>query len=326
MVAASCVSKEVLLMRFVDRSISEDELNRLSGLLKSEPFLLGELSRLLYTESLLFDLGKGNGESLDELDFLDHLEENFQHSLPELRALPLAKKSTFLRQKFFVRVLLCLSMLLALILMGAFLSVPFHSHSVAGVKANFSINSEPGFGSLYVNKIISAIPLVGENYIERNTVPSGLPKLHSIRMFVTQSDIPLANAVVTVIAPQNSVWSCVGTTNDHGEVSLYTNGSYPGVPEGNFHVLVSKIVSGKTISVPDEPDPRNNRAEWVLWQKKYFGPHMVPKTWKKVDPLYENPSTTPLIISVTSSSLEFHLDVGDEVSIPDDSSPLSLLD
>lgn len=162
--------------------------------------------------------------------------------------------------------------------------------------------------------IVSVILIFG---CGQQNLPKDLPKLHPTLIHMTQDGKPLADAVVTAVGAQGeSKWSGAGKTDAQGLVKLFVNGQYEGMPKGTFKVLVTKIESDPAPETPPEPDPQTDREAWVQWNQKFNGPHMIPKSYNLVTPVYANRNKTPLEISVDEGKNEFTLDAGKTVRLP----------
>ena len=86
--------------------------------------------------------------------------------------------------------------------------------------------------------------------------PKDLPKLYPCTLTFTYADgSPVDDALISLYSDDPSYkWMAGGRTDSSGKVGLATNGQYPGVPEGRFHVVIAKTESvrnGKKME-PDE--------------------------------------------------------------------------
>ncbi len=316
------LQSELAINKFINRELDESELESFVTFLRERPELARALGRHIYLESLLLDLGKGDGENIGELDFLgdlgDTYKQVFQKDTP---AAPVAthknrrKRLPFfgIRKRTVVRVFGMSVALTCLVLFFYIMQVPYPPRSQAAGSENAELNLR----SFYSKEFFHSLPGLSI-FMNEESRPKDLPKLYSTRLILTQEGRPLADAVVAVVsADETSVWSGVGITNASGEAVLYTNGHYAGVPEGTFKVLVSKVVSEHSQPVPSEPDPKTDRLAWVQWQQKYHGDHMIPKSFMAVELQYSKRSSTPLQITVSADKAnEFTLDAGQSVSIP----------
>jgi predicted small lipoprotein YifL len=122
-------------------------------------------------------------------------------------------------------------------------------------------------------------------------LPDGIPKLYSVTVTVTQDGLPLENA--NVLLSGTDKWISTGTTNAQGIVSLYTQGKYPGVPEGTFKVSVAKIGEEG-----EKPPPRPFDAESERIYKEYQKSGKKYKQFNVIPEQYRKPETTPLQIEI----------------------------
>lgn len=72
--------------------------------------------------------------------------------------------------------------------------------------------------------------------------PDGFPPLYPVSVRVIQDGKPLEGAMVSLLhkddTPQK--WGIISTTNNNGQAVLVTHGKFYGVPEGDYHVVVTK--------------------------------------------------------------------------------------
>ena len=168
--------------------------------------------------------------------------------------------------------------------------------------------------SLFTMSVSFFLLLLMVSGCSRQDLPKDLPKLYPVIVVLHQEDKPLSDAIVTAVSiGANSKWSGAGKTDASGESVLYVNGQYEGLPEGEFKVMVSKVESDKGPEVPPEPDPQQDRGAWARWNQKYNGPHMIPKSYNLVEPIYAQQEKTPLRINVRKEKNKFTLDVGKAV-------------
>jgi hypothetical protein len=122
-------------------------------------------------------------------------------------------------------------------------------------------------------------------------LPDGMPKLYPVTISVTQDGTPLAGA--NVVLSGTHQWVSVGTTDAQGNAVLYTQGNYPGVPEGISKVAVTKI--GEEGSEPP-PKPFSAESERIYNEyqksgKKYKQFNVTPVQYRKAE-------TTPLQVEI----------------------------
>ena len=125
-------------------------------------------------------------------------------------------------------------------------------------------------------------------------LPSDLPKLHPVRLVITQDGTLLEGATVQLL-PQDpeSRWSAMGKTDSDGKVDFYTEGRYPGVPEGNYKVVVFKVFTEPSKYVGKE---RPADIDYGTWDKMIANERRV--SYHQVNPLYDSRQTTPLELTV----------------------------
>lgn len=75
----------------------------------------------------------------------------------------------------------------------------------------------------------------------KNDRPEGMPALVPVVLTFTQEGVPCEKASVSLIPDESSRWPIGGSTDAQGKVELKTYGKFPGVPEGNYTVTVSKV-------------------------------------------------------------------------------------
>lgn len=126
-----------------------------------------------------------------------------------------------------------------------------------------------------------------------NAVPEGLPELTPCSLTIVQEGKPLVGAIV-LLYPDNQgcPWTVSGTTNECGVAEMTTHGKYPGIPQGDWSVTVSK----------------NN----TVYDKKSEGDNWT--IYAKVDPLYSDKETTPLRLRCEAETVKM-FDVGPETNI-----------
>jgi hypothetical protein len=150
----------------------------------------------------------------------------------------------------------------------------------------------------HVQKILISIILVIIAGCSGSKLPPDLPKLFPCKITVQQDGVPLADAKVFLSPTDGSQWNASGNTNTQGVVELWTHGSYRGVSEGKFKVLISKqeIVNPS----PTTSSDLNQKIE-------------EPKVYNLVEEIYSETEKTPLSIDVSSNQSEFTLDAGKSV-------------
>jgi hypothetical protein len=130
--------------------------------------------------------------------------------------------------------------------------------------------------------------------------PKDLPKLYSVNISITQESKPLEGAIVTLSSTTPSTYGMAsGTTNASGTATLRTYG-YPGVPLGEYKVLVQKVgVEGAKEDKTPEGKPIR----------------VGGKSYQYVDAQYGTESSTAFSISVTEKGVKATFEVGAPVKI-----------
>ena len=123
-------------------------------------------------------------------------------------------------------------------------------------------------------------------------LPPDMPRLFPTTVTIVQEGIPLEGATV-VLHPKdpNSRWSAAGLTDASGKVEFFTHGRYRGVPEGEYQLTVCKIYSEQS-QYQEPPAGMDERTFNNLRAAENLG------VYRLVDPIYDNPTTSPLEISV----------------------------
>lgn len=134
--------------------------------------------------------------------------------------------------------------------------------------------------------------------------PEGFPELHPCSVKITQGGVPLADAVVSLVAQDSSLarWPCGANTDENGVAKLATYG-FDGAPVGTFKVVVMKteIVGG----------PQNAEESRRQMQGEDFG---VQETFQLVEAQYRDQTRTPHTIEIKpGSNPEQTFDVGEAV-------------
>lgn len=140
-------------------------------------------------------------------------------------------------------------------------------------------------------------------------LPSDLPKLTPCSLSITQDGKPLGGASVTLISiGESQSWYPGGITDEAGQVELYTNGRYKGVPAGKYKILVNKTETdpSKLGPAPDMDDPKY--GEWMEKSSKE-----KRDSYYLVEKQYNDAKTSPLEIEIPGGATTF--DVGKAVKI-----------
>lgn len=124
--------------------------------------------------------------------------------------------------------------------------------------------------------------------------PDGMPKLFPCSVKVLQDGAPLADATVTFYGADDFKWAVSGATDANGVAKMHTHGTYPGVPEGQYSVTITKNVVEKP-----EVDPNASASLTVNGGQAY----------DLVDAQFKMKDSTPLTITVSGKTSE-EFDVG----------------
>ncbi|MDO5581378.1 MAG: carboxypeptidase-like regulatory domain-containing protein [Planctomycetia bacterium] len=146
--------------------------------------------------------------------------------------------------------------------------------------------------------------------------PKDMPRIYSVSATVQYDDgKPLTNASITFLNNDTTFarWICVGTTDANGSAQLRTQGSFDGIPAGDYRVIISAILS-EGIPYPGEPTSPESEKLYNEWKKN------KEKRFSLIDNIYEDREKTPLTANVEKKSNRFVFKVGKELktSIPTD--------
>jgi len=130
--------------------------------------------------------------------------------------------------------------------------------------------------------------------------PDGFPPLHPTVIQFTQGGEPIEGASVQLVSETDGRWPVGGTTNASGSITLQTYGRYPGVPEGRYKVLVSKVERERI-----GPEPQS------MFES------VVENVYDLIDAVYSTPATTPLTVEVQSGRNSLGpFDLGERIRQP----------
>jgi hypothetical protein len=128
--------------------------------------------------------------------------------------------------------------------------------------------------------------------------PDNLPKLIPCKIIITQDNVPLEGANVSLhsVTSESQQWVSGGRTDVNGVAEIRTNGRYDGVPMGKFKVLITKteVEPSKLPPRPSENDP--NFAAWTAKSQNEVLP-----IYQLVDKQYADPQTTPHELEISGS-------------------------
>jgi hypothetical protein len=130
--------------------------------------------------------------------------------------------------------------------------------------------------------------------------PADLPKLYPVRITIMQEGTPLTGALVTLEADTPAKFGvAMSETNNAGVATMMTYG-YPGVPLGQYTVMVDKQV------VEGARQTTNEYGESV---------EVGGKIYRYVDAQYIQKSSSPFSINVIERGATETFDVGKPVHI-----------
>jgi len=138
--------------------------------------------------------------------------------------------------------------------------------------------------------------------------PADLPTLYPCKITVIQDGKPLQDAMVYV-RPQDGNLRFVfgGKTDAKGVAVVKADGQWEGVPEGEFLVSISKIVTPSDLETPNETTPLNERRRMQEQATK--------ETKETVDPKYSDLVKTQLRLKVDKKAVQEQYDVGAAVDL-----------
>lgn len=136
--------------------------------------------------------------------------------------------------------------------------------------------------------------------------PDGLPTLFPCEITITQEDKPLVGALVELRnKSQPSSWATDGVTDENGVAKIKINGTFPGAPEGEYQVLVTKSELSPS-KLPETPptDP----IELGKWnQARSLEPRDV---FRLVEAQYGDSQKSPHSVTVSKDGGKGAFDVG----------------
>ena len=136
--------------------------------------------------------------------------------------------------------------------------------------------------------------------------PPDLPKLYPCKIKVTQEDKPLEGAMVVVY--HSSGFVIAGKTDAKGVAVITADGRWPGVPEGEHVISISKII--EPTDLPEAP-----QSLFSAEGRKYM--ELVTEGTKEtVDPKYSAGRKSELRLNVGKKAVNETYDVGTAVSVP----------
>jgi len=124
--------------------------------------------------------------------------------------------------------------------------------------------------------------------------PHDLPRLYPLTLTIMVDDLPLDDAQVLLITdnPADAKWTVGGRTDAEGKAVIVTHGQFRGAPAGKFKVCVAKddVAQPKNIAASEAPPMYDVNASPVSTPVIHH-----------VDPIFKDPTSTPLEIEVVST-------------------------
>ena len=136
--------------------------------------------------------------------------------------------------------------------------------------------------------------------------PADLPPLYACTVTVTQDGKPLGEAVVRLESPDPAFkWAVFAQLDASGSGKVFTQGLYPGAPEGDYKVVISKEET-----VAEEIGP-------AVVRQGEFGEETHTPTrmtvYSLVEKEYTDAETTPLSITIGKTGNNQKFDGGKPV-------------
>jgi len=136
--------------------------------------------------------------------------------------------------------------------------------------------------------------------------PADLPPLYPCAVTVTQDGQPLGEGSIILVSSAPSFkWSVFAQLNASGTGKVFTQGLYPGAPEGEYKVVVSKEES-----VSEQVGP-------TIVRQGEFGEETITPTrltvYSLVEKNFVDAATTPLSITISKKGNNQTFDCGKPV-------------
>jgi len=134
--------------------------------------------------------------------------------------------------------------------------------------------------------------------------PPDLPKLYPCKITVIQDNKPLEDAIIFV--RHDSGFSFAGRTDAKGVAVIKADGRWPGVPEGEHVITISKIVKPTDLPAPESMFSQEGR--------KYME-QLAKETKETVDLKYSDAKKSELRLKVGKKAVNETFDVGAAVAV-----------
>lgn len=143
-------------------------------------------------------------------------------------------------------------------------------------------------------------------------LPDGMPALYPVQAVLIFDDgEPVENAHLSFLSQSGrNSWTFGGITDAQGKALLRTQGTYEGIPEGDYKVLVRKTIKE---GIPEPPEPMDEASREAY--KKWLNSPDKEKTYSTVDLIYKQEAKTPLNVKIDPTTKTIELKVGKKVKI-----------
>ena len=129
--------------------------------------------------------------------------------------------------------------------------------------------------------------------------PDGMPPLVDCTIVLKYSDGKPAEGIMVVLSPVSQgleKWPSAGKTDASGKAKIVTYGQYPGVPEGEFKVVLKKIEIVGEVNTEDGSGAQTEPIEY----------------YSLVETDYTDAKTTPLTVTVGGKPVSETFEIGKE--------------
>ncbi|MDO4588148.1 MAG: hypothetical protein Q4C95_12795 [Planctomycetia bacterium] len=141
----------------------------------------------------------------------------------------------------------------------------------------------------------------------RKAKPSDLPTLYPCEITVIQDEKPLSDALVTIMPLNGDLrFTIGGKTNAEGKTKPMLDGEWEGVPQGEYLVAISKIIT------PDLPEPSN---ETSMEERIQMRDEKIQQTKQTVAPPFSSLTKSSLRLKIEGKPVTQSFDIGEAVSI-----------
>ena len=134
--------------------------------------------------------------------------------------------------------------------------------------------------------------------------PPDLPKLYPCKIMVIQDNKPLEDALILV--RHDSGFGFAGRTDAKGVAVIMADGRWPGVPEGEHVVTISKIIEPTDVQAPQSMFTAEGRN---------YMEQLAKETKETVDLKFSDAKKSELRLKVGKKAVNEKFDVGAAVSV-----------